>query len=304
MSRLRVAAAQLAVRDDRAAIVRDHLACIGEARAAGVDLLLFPELSLTGYAGAVEAARSDTLPDTALLRQLADAAGPMAFAVGLPEESGTGQVHNTQVVLRSGQVVHSHRKLYLPTYGSLEESKHFTPGRVLQSFQLRDWCVAILTCADLWNPALPWLAALDGVTLLLVPVASAVGAVDGSFDTPAGWDVVLRHTSLLYGLPVAMANYANRPFWGGSRIMDAQGGVAAQAGSGPELLVADVDLAQVRVARRLLPTRRDSNPELVSRELRRHLDEGIVSSVTQATQWVNEPGTSASLERGRRLWDG
>lgn len=275
MSRLRVAAAQLAVRNDQAAIVRDHLACIGQARAAGADLLLFPELSLTGYAGAVEAWCSDALPDAALLCQLADAAGPMAIAVGLPEEAGAGQVHNTQVVLRSGQVVHRHRKLYLPTYGSLEEGKHFTPGRVLQSFQLGDWPVAVLTCADLWNPALPWLAALNGVTLLLVPVASATGAVDRSFNTPAGWDVVLRHTSLLYGLPVAMANYATAPFWGGSRIMDARGGVAAQAGPEPELLMADVDMAQVRAARRLLPTRRDSNPELISRELRGHLKRAV-----------------------------
>ncbi len=135
--------------------------------------------------------------------------------------------------------------------------------------------------------------------LLLVPVASAAGAVDGSFDTPAGWDVVLRHTSLLYGLPVAMANYANRPFWGGSRIMDAQGEVAAQAGSGPELLVADVDLAQVRVARRLLPTRRDSNPELVSRELRRHLDAANCGSLEPSRisrgvegHGAREPGAS------------
>lgn len=272
MGRLRVAVAQLAVRDSRAAIVGDHLACIGQARAAEADLLLFPELSLTGYAGAVEAWRSNTLPDAALLQRLADAAGSMAIVVGLPEEAGAGQVCNTQMVLLSGQVLHRHRKLYLPTYGSLEEGKHFTAGRALQSFQLGEWHVAILTCADLWNPALPWLAALDGVTLLLVPVASAAGAVDGSFDSPAGWDVVLRHTSLLYGLPVVMANYTTAPFWGGSRIMDARGGIVAQAGPEPELRMAELDMTQICAARRLLPTRRDANPELILRELGRHLD--------------------------------
>ena len=113
-------------------------------------------------------------------------------------------------MLQADRLVHLHRKLYLPTYGGLEEGKHFTPGRVLQSVQLGEWRVAVLTCADLWNPALPWLAALAGVTLLLVPVASAAGAVDGSFDTAAGWDLVLRHTALLYGMPIAMANYATK----------------------------------------------------------------------------------------------
>lgn len=95
MSRLRVAAAQLAVRDDPAQIIDDHLGCIGRATAAGADLLLFPELSLTGYAGAVPCWRTGALPDEALLQQLSDAAGPMAIAVDLPEEAGTGQVHNT-----------------------------------------------------------------------------------------------------------------------------------------------------------------------------------------------------------------
>lgn len=272
MGRLRIAVAQLAVRDSQAAIVEDHLACIGQAREAGAGLLLFPELSLTGYAGAVEAWRSGALPDAALLQQLADAAGPMAIAVGLPEEAGAGQVCNTQAVLWSGQMVHRHQKLYLPTYGSLEEGKHFTAGRILQSFQLGNWRVAILTCADLWNPALPWLAALDGVTLLLAPAASATGAVGDSFDTPAGWDVVLRHTSLLYGLPVAMANYATGSFWGGSRILDARGMVVAQAGTEPQVLSVDLNMTQLGAARRLLPTRRDAHPELILRELERHLD--------------------------------
>lgn len=274
MERLRVAAAQLACREDATSILDEHLACIGQARAAGADVLLFPELSLTGYAGAVAAWRDGTLPGAAVLQRLADATGPdMAVAVGLPEEGGVGQVHNVQAVLRGSVVVHRHRKLYLPIYGALDEGKHFTPGCVVEPFRHNGWRVAVLTCADLWNPALPWLAGLAGADLLLVPVASATGAVAEAFDTAAGWDVALRHTALLYGLPVGMANYAGLAFWGGSRILDARGQELARAGegSGPGLLVADLDRADVRAARRLLPTRRDASPELIARELERRM---------------------------------
>lgn len=307
---LRVAAAQLACSDDDLdANLAAHLGCIGEARAAGVDLLLFPELSLTGYAGAVAAWQAGRLPGEPALRQLAEAAGPMAVAVGLPEEGGTGLLHNTQLVLRAGAVIHRHRKLNLPTYGGLEEGKHFAPGCVVEPFRLehfpseRDrpdgcsarkgedpacrrasgaaegrlgaWSVAVLICADTWNPALPWLAALAGADLLLAPVASAVGAVGAGFDSEAGWDVNLRHTAMTYGLPIVMANHAGDgaagSFWGGSRILGAQGEVLARAGNGAGVIQAGLDRASVRAARRLLPTRSDAAPHLVARELERRL---------------------------------
>ncbi len=273
---LRVAAAQLACRDDDLdANLAAHLGRIEEARAAGVDLLLFPELSLTGYAGAVAAWQAGRLPGEPALRRLAEAAGPMAVAVGLPEEGGTGLLHNTQLVLQAGAVIHRHRKLNLPTYGGLEEGKHFTPGCVVEPFRLGAWSVAVLICADTWNPALPWLAALAGADVLLAPVASAVGAVGAGFDSEAGWDVNLRHTAMTYGLPVIMANHAGdgaaRSFWGGSRILGAQGEVLARAGGGASIIKAGLDRAAIRAARRLLPTRRDAAPHLVARELERRL---------------------------------
>lgn len=270
--RLAVAAAQHDGGEaDPARLLDAHFAAIAEARASGVGLLLFPELSLTGYAGAVASWREDRLPGRAVLRRLADVAGPMAVAVGLPEEGPTGLLHNVQVILHGGRIVHRHRKLNLPTYGDLEEGKHFTPGLVVEPFRIGAWRVAVLTCADAWNPALPWLAALAGADLLLVPVASMAGAVAAEFDTPAGWDLILRHTAMTYGLPTLMANYAGGGFWGGSRILGPGGEALAVAGAGIGLIAAELDLAAVRGARRLLPTARDAVPETVLRELERRL---------------------------------
>lgn len=91
-------------------------------------------------------------------------------------------------------------------------------------------------CADLWNPAPPWLAELAGAELLLASAASARDAVGAGFDNPSGWDVVLRHTALLYGLPVRFANHSGargpHRFGGGSHILDAVGMTLAIAGAG------------------------------------------------------------------------
>ena len=131
-----------------------------------------------------------------------------------------------------------------------------------------------MICADLWNPALVYLAASQNVTLLLSPISSAVEAVGADFDNPSGWDVNLRFHALTYGLPIAMANRVGREgdltFWGGSRIVDPFGRTLAQAtGDREELVRTSMDFAAVRRARYLLPTVRDANLPLVQREIER-----------------------------------
>ncbi len=261
----RVAAAQIACRDsDVAANLELHLTIIDAARRRDTDLLLFPELSLTGYRGATELLAAGTLPGAADLHRLAAAAGPMTVSVGLPERSADGSTYNTQVALRAGAIVHRHRKLNLPTYGALDEGRHFAKGDRIETFLLDDrWRVATLICADTWNPALPWLAALGGADLLLVPVASTMGAVDASFDSARGWEVNLHHTALHYGLAVVMANHAGGAFWGGSRILGPDGAELARAGDGPGLIGAEITLESVRRARHTLPTMRDADPRLI-----------------------------------------
>lgn len=275
MTSLAVAVAQVSCRDDDVAQNVDlHLALIAQSHRAKVDLLLFPELSLTGYAGGVAAVQREQLPGGDILRRLTAACGSMAVSVGLPEVDAAGRLYNTQVLLRDGAILHRHRKINLPTYGRLEEGKCFTAGRAVEPARLGAWSVATLICADTWNPALPWLAALSGADLLLIPVASARDAVGGGFDQPAGWNINLRHTALTYGMPVMMANHCgSADFWGGSRILDARGREVARASEQPGLSLALLELSDVRAARRLLPTMRDADPELVEDELHRRLSQ-------------------------------
>jgi predicted amidohydrolase len=273
---MRVAGAQIECRPgDIPGNLALHLEALQAARAEGADLVVFPELSLTDYLSEPDVEALARPANGGELRVLAEAAGAASLSVGFIERAPDGRVYNAQALLSGGRVVHIHRKANLPTYGRLQESRFYTPGRAVETATLEpSWRAATLICADTWNPALPWLAAVQHADLLIVPVASALDGVD-AFDNPEGWDINLRHTALTYGLPLVMVNHCGArgglTFWGGSRIVDAFGRELARAGDHGEFIVADLDLAQVAVARERLPTIRDADPQLIQAELTRLL---------------------------------
>ena len=260
---------------DVAANLRKHLDVVDSARASGVDVLVFPELSLTGHGSGPDTLAVALRRDDPLIAEIARAAGAMCTVFGLIEEGPAAQFYNTALAVRDGAVLFAHRKVNLATYGRLEDGKHFAAGRHVGAFDLaRAWRASIMICADLWNPPLVHLAAMRGATLLLAPISSAIEAVGAEFDNPTGWDVNLRFYALTYGLPVAMANRVGREgeltFWGGSRIVDPLGRTLAQAeGDGEALVRAPIDFDAVRRARYLLPTVRDADLPLLQREIER-----------------------------------
>ena len=276
---MRVAVAQIECRPgDIAANLALHLAALGSAQDRGVDLLVFPELSLTDYLSEPDTATLARPPDAPELREIAVAAGDMVVSVGFIERSPDGRIYNAQALLSRGACRHVHRKANLPTYGRLVEGRHYRPGNGVDLARLPDgWTAATLICADTWNPALPWLAALQNPDLLIVPVASSVDAVDDEFDNPGGWDLNLRHTAMTYGLPIVMANHCGKRgglnFWGGSRILDPFGRELARAGAEPGLVSAELNRGDIALARERLPTVRDADPDLVYAVLGRVLSE-------------------------------
>ncbi|WP_167644496.1 nitrilase-related carbon-nitrogen hydrolase [Mameliella alba] len=270
---LTVGAAQFGSRiGDLDANFEEHHRWVSQAR--GLDLLVFPELSLVGHYGA------ENLLDVTMKRhdprliELSRAAGDTILIVGFVEEGPAAQFYNAAGVYKNGKLIYIHRKINLPSYGKLIETKYYAQGRFVDTQEItEDWRLGLLICADLWNPALVHLAFLHGATLLVSPISSGVEAVGEAFDNPAGWTATMHFYSMMYGAPSIMVNRTGPEedlnFWGGSRILDPFGHPLAIAGQDPELITAELDYAQVRRARALLPTVRDSNIGLVEREMNR-----------------------------------
>lgn len=274
-NKLHIGAAQFSSKTgDLRRNLEHHYEYINQAKSEQIDLLVFPELSLLGHYGAEDLLNVTMKRDDSRLIELSKHAGNMRIVVGFVEEGPAAQFYNAAGVYQNGRLVYIHRKINLPSYGKLIETKYYAQGRFVDTHSLNtDWRMGLLICADLWNPALTHLAFLHGATLLVSPISSGVEAVGDAFDNPNGWSCTMHFYSMMYGAPSVMVNRTGREldltFWGGSRILDPFGNILAQAGSDPALISAEVDFAQVRQARALLPTVRDSNISLVLGETSR-----------------------------------
>lgn len=248
-----------------------HLEVIAEAREHQLALLVFPELSLTGY-GLGSGVMQVAMPlEDPLLARLARAAGEMQTVVGFVEEASPGEYYNALAILQDGEMVAVHRKLNLPTYGGLEEGKWFSHGNALTHTTVRPgWSATQLICADLWNPALVHAALLPRPTVLCAPINSASGIVSEAFSNERNWALNVHFYAMTYGTPVIMANRYGREgeshFWGGSRILGPRGELLAEADDHEMLISAELSRTAIAKARFELPTLRDADTPLI-REL-------------------------------------
>lgn len=270
---LKVGLAQIAPEAmDVMANVKKHEEYIKLAAKQGVELLVFPELSLTGYEF------NENFPDIAitqrdeLLSHLASIEPNMRIVVGFVEESESSLFHNSCAKLFNGNVDFVHRKINLPTYGDLNEDKWFSEGRTTESFIVDHWRAGILICADLWNPALVHLIALHGAKILIAPINSADASV--KFDNQSNWARTMSFYSFIYGMPSIMVNRvgteSGRRYWGGSTIFGPHGNVIVEAQKYEEdLVVGEIEWNTVKRVRFDLPTLRDANFSLVLREMKR-----------------------------------
>lgn len=274
---MRVALAQTDCRlGDIEANLQDAERLVKDAAADDAQLVVFPELSLHGYAlGSLTDDRSVPAGDPRLA-QLSEH-GPDVL-VGLHEDARLRR-YNSATYFARGASVHTHRKLYLPNYLAWEERKHASPGQGMRAFETRWARMATLICNDAWQPVLPWLASQDGAEVLIVPTNSAAGLAPGSVDTQSYWRDLLLFIARMQQCYVVFVNRvgeeAGASFWGGSQVLDPWGNVVAQA---PEwessLTVVDIDIAAVRRRRREMPLLQESRLGLVSREVNRLIEEG------------------------------
>lgn len=252
---------------------------VRKAERRGVDLLVFPELSLTGYF------LKDMAPEVALARgdprvkEIAALSRNVSLVVGFVEESSGHGFFNAAAYFEGGETLHVHRKVYLPTYGLFDENRYLGRGEKIRAFDTRFGRAAILICEDAWHPSLAGIASLDGADLLIVPSASPARGVGrrggrGGLAIQRVWRALTGTYAAVYNQHVIFSNRVGYEdginFWGGSEILSPGGELLARAGRTKErLLLAPMDAANVRRARISSPTVRDEDMRLTLRELGR-----------------------------------
>jgi len=257
-----------------------HLEFIKQARSQKADLILFPELSLTGYV------LQDLVPTVArrvdendpVFKPLFKASQDLDIVVGFVDEDARHRFYIASVYLSGGKALHIHHKVYLPTYGLFDEGRFFAPGDAVRAFDTRFGRAGILICEDFWHASPPYLLWLDGADLLYLCSASpGRGLNDKEKLESARW--VERVTKAYASMFTSFVAHSNRVgyedglnFWGGAVVYDPNGELMQQGPYFQEALtVVPLDLNQLHRTRTRLPLLRDERAGLVQTELARIL---------------------------------
>lgn len=277
-----IAIAQMNTRlGDVQANLEKHLAYAERARAAGASLLVFPELSLTGYALQDIASTVSHRPtaDDEVFAPLLAASRELDLVVGFVDEDTRHRFYIAGAYLSGGKVLHVHHKVYLPTYGLFDEGRFFAWGDAIEAFDTPLGGAGIAICEDFWHASPPYLLWLDGADILIFTSASpGRGLSDDSKLESARW---VEHINQAYAsLFTSFTVHANRVgyedglnFWGGSTVFDPNGNLLVRGPYHEEALVtAEIDLNQLHRTRARLPILRDERTGLVQRELGRILN--------------------------------
>jgi predicted amidohydrolase len=260
-----------------------HSRAIAEALDSSVDLLVFPELGLTGYLLQDLNAEVALRADDKRLLELGAQAREMSVVVGFVEESADHQLYISAALFEDGELRHVYRKSYLPNYGLFDERRFFAAGTQLRAVDSRLGVrLGICICEDFWHLPVPYLLALDGAQIL-VNIASSPGrdiaaVVEGGLGTAESWRTLMRAYAQLTTCHVVFVNRVgvdeSVTFWGGSQVIAPSGDVVFEAPLLEEgLFVTQINMADLRRERIALPLLRDERPEFVLRQLERLMRE-------------------------------
>jgi len=291
---------------DLEANLEDVITKIHEGRGKGANLIVFPELALTGYFLGQRYHEVALRLDSKEIGRLVAATRGTAAVVGFVEESPSMNFYNSALVAVDGEILYAYRKLNLPNYGVFEERKYFAPGKQVLVFKYHDLSIAVFICNDLWHPSLPYLGICQKADVLVTIFNSSEGSMGSEFSNIESWGIINTFYARIFGIYNVCANRAgaetlevNRPlsegqqtgegreegsgavcgrmtynFWGGSEIVNPFGKQIAKAAMHePDEIVADISRDLLRQKRILLPYLRNDDPYFTHRQLDRILYE-------------------------------
>ncbi len=302
---MRVAVCQTApVLLDVKANIENILAHIHQCKEKGAELIVFPELALTGYFVGLDYHKVALRIDSAEIQQLTAATKGTAAVIGFIEESQSMNFYNSALVAVDGEILFAYRKLNLPNYGVFEERKYFANGKHIRVFKLQDFNVSVFICNDLWHPALPYLGVTEKADIFITIFNSTQDSMGSEFSNIESWEIINKFYSRIFGIYNICANRVGEEspgekrqlsddnqiqkdmpgvfllpeinksyrFWGGSEIINPFGQQIYKAKLyEPDLIMGEVSRDFIRRKKILLPYLRNDDPYFTNRELERIL---------------------------------
>lgn len=238
---------------------------VRQAKRVGAELIVFPELSLTGYTVRDRAYElAETVPKGDSMREIERIAkGEDAHIVlgAIERSSRTGAVlHNSAVLVGPKGYVGKYRKMYLPTHSVFEEKRYFRPGYQADVFDTEVGKIGMIICYDIYFPEITRLLCLKGANLIIC-ISASPSVRRGFFETLTAARAIENGVFLAY---VNLAGIEDGlQFWGGSRIIAPSGSIISQAKYDvDDLIHATIDYSDMNRVRTWIPTLRDLRPEI------------------------------------------
>ncbi len=235
-----------------------------KARRQKADIVIFPEMSLTGYTMrdlVYDLAEEIPGPSTRKMERIAKQEG-LYMVYGMPERSEKGKaiLYNTAVLTGPEGYVGKYRKIHLPTHSVFEERRYFRPGYEMPVFETSLGKLGMVICYDVFFPEVTRALRLQGAKFIIC--ISASPAVRRKFFETLTVARAIENTCFLaYVNLVGIEN--GLQFWGGSTLISPSGTIITQAKyDEEELALGNVCYEDLKHVEAFVPTLKDLRPEL------------------------------------------
>jgi NAD+ synthase (glutamine-hydrolysing) len=226
-----------------------------EARNAGADLVLFPELAITGYPPEDLLFRPGFLREARrAVEQVAAETTDIAALVGVPWLDR--DLYNGCAICADGELKAVYPKRFLPNYGVFDEVRYFQPGREMYLLRMGEALIGPTVCEDIWQPGPPATDLALAGALVIANISASPFHVGKGLEREEMLITRARDNACWVVLVNAVGGQDELIFDGHSVVIDEVGEVVARAPSFEEaLLVVDIDVSTA-IARRLVDARR------------------------------------------------
>ncbi len=257
--------------------IKHHLEFCDEAIANNADIIVFPELSLTGYSlKDLNFVISLELDTTKILDELKSKSRKISIICGLAEEDKNFTIYNSGIFISDGEIKFVHRKMYPPTYGLFEEFRYFSRGKECKAHETKFGKIGLLVCEDLWHLSLPYTVTMDGAQII-VGIAASPTRLSVNSAKFKNYEVNSEQHRAYARILSSYFIFCNRVgyedginFWGGSEIVDPFGKVIAAAKLFDEdIIYAEINFEEVRRARHQARHFLDEDLDMTIRNLKK-----------------------------------